>query len=273
MNIFVLSKDPEECAKYHCDKHVVKMTLETAQILSGALHRYINDVPYILHTIQMPPGELSNQERMIIYERIYNDITSKIYRPTHLEHPCIKWASKHKQNFNWLCDLGLALANEYKYRWGKEHKSKEIIRNCIELNDKYNIIPEQRRGIFSEIKFEPVIAEDCKVFDNGTINTVNSYRNYYIKYKKNLSQYNKREKPDWIDNELYQRQNNQLCSPLFSEIAMRYSNSLDTSGDLDRLLNHHYTNLSDIMEERRNRYIGYITSINERNWACNIRIE
>jgi hypothetical protein len=38
MNIFYLHPNPEVCAKHHCDKHVVKMTLETAQLLSTVPH-------------------------------------------------------------------------------------------------------------------------------------------------------------------------------------------------------------------------------------------
>ena len=41
MNIFYLHENPEICAEYHCDKHVVKMILETAQMLSTA-HRIID---------------------------------------------------------------------------------------------------------------------------------------------------------------------------------------------------------------------------------------
>ena len=38
MNIFILDYNPTNCARMHADKHVVKMVLETAQILSTALH-------------------------------------------------------------------------------------------------------------------------------------------------------------------------------------------------------------------------------------------
>ena len=41
MNIFYLSTNTDECARYHCDKHVVKMILETAQMLSTA-HRVLD---------------------------------------------------------------------------------------------------------------------------------------------------------------------------------------------------------------------------------------
>jgi hypothetical protein len=41
MNIFVLDTNPAKAAKYHNNKHCVKMILETAQLLSTA-HRIID---------------------------------------------------------------------------------------------------------------------------------------------------------------------------------------------------------------------------------------
>ena len=89
MNIFVLDQDPYVAARYHCDKHVVKMVLETAQMLST--------------------------------------ITGHGYRPTHLNHPCTVWARQSTGNFQWLYDLGLALGKEYTHRYRKRHKSSFVI--------------------------------------------------------------------------------------------------------------------------------------------------
>ena len=41
MNIFYLHKDPQQCARLHCDKHVVKMIIEYAQLLSTT-HRVLD---------------------------------------------------------------------------------------------------------------------------------------------------------------------------------------------------------------------------------------
>jgi hypothetical protein len=89
MNIFVLDQDPYKAAEYHCDKHVVKMVLETAQLLST--------------------------------------VTGVGYRPTHFNHPCTVWARESTGNFQWLYDLGLALGKEYNRRYGRRHKSSLII--------------------------------------------------------------------------------------------------------------------------------------------------
>jgi len=96
MNIFVLDKDPSKCAEYHCDKHVVKMILETAQLLCGAI--------------------------------IYCGESAQ-YKLTHKNHPCAKWTRHSLGNWIWLRDLGICLCKEYTIRYGKTHKCESIIKN------------------------------------------------------------------------------------------------------------------------------------------------
>ena len=99
MNIFVLSANPREAAKWHVDKHIVKMPLETAQILYAA-------------------------------RRHYGDDTTP-YKATHQHHPCCKWASESVENYVWLCILGIELCIEYVYRYGRKHKCCDIIEECL----------------------------------------------------------------------------------------------------------------------------------------------
>jgi len=100
LNIFVLSKDPKEAAKWHMDKHIVKMPLETAQILCTV-------------------------------RRQYGDLTAP-YKSTHEHHPCCQWAAESAENYVWLCILGIELCKEYTYRYGKEHKCERIIEDCLQ---------------------------------------------------------------------------------------------------------------------------------------------
>lgn len=93
MNIFVLSESPGEAAEYHCDKHVVKMVLETAQLLSGAERIRLNDF---------------SKE-------------SPLYKLTHVNHPCSVWVRKSDANFNWLLTLFISLLAEYSRRYKKRH--------------------------------------------------------------------------------------------------------------------------------------------------------
>ena len=98
MNIFVLDKDPKKCAEYHCDKHVIKMILESAQLLSTAHH--VCD---------------SSIDKNLLYSK------------THINHPCAKWCRESKQNYTWLYKLFCCLLAEYTYRYGKNHKSEKLL--------------------------------------------------------------------------------------------------------------------------------------------------
>lgn len=86
MNIFVLDRNIRKCAQYHCDQHVVKMTLESVQILCTVLN-----------------------ERGV----------STPYKSTHSQHPCVLWAAASSDNFLWLRELALELNREYRYRYAK----------------------------------------------------------------------------------------------------------------------------------------------------------
>lgn len=96
MNIFVLDSDQKIAAQAHCDKHCVKMVLETAQLLSTAVR--LSGIDY---------G----------------------YKSTHVNHPCSIWARQSLANFTWLKELGIYLGEEYSFRFGRRHKSSAVIKN------------------------------------------------------------------------------------------------------------------------------------------------
>ena len=97
MNIFVLSTDPEEAARMQCDKHVVKMILESGQMLCAAHEP--NEAPW---------------------------------KRTHYNHPCTVWARAATENYKWLAVHGLTLADEYTKRYGKVHAAEEVLVWCAE---------------------------------------------------------------------------------------------------------------------------------------------
>lgn len=99
MNIFYLSNDPRLCAEYHCNKHVVKMILESAQLLSTSHH--------------VLDGHLAPKE---------------IYKPTHKNHPCAIWARSSKGNYDWLYVLWRELMSEYKFRYYRTHACERLIK-------------------------------------------------------------------------------------------------------------------------------------------------
>ncbi len=90
MNIFFLNPSPVKAAQLQCDRHVVKMTLETAQLLCTA-HQVLD-----------------------------GDDTS-LYRITHKNHPSAIWARETSANYCWLYEHFIALCNEYTFRYDKTH--------------------------------------------------------------------------------------------------------------------------------------------------------
>ncbi len=159
MNIFLLDTDTRKCAQYHCDKHVVKMILETAQLLCG-VHHMTDQV-----TDQVP------------------------YKLSHKNHPCAIWSRESLSNYLYLCDLGLELCKEYTYRYGKRHKSQDVIEWCV--TNKPNIcdkeFTEPARAMPNEYKVDSV---------------VESYRNYYIGEKSKIAVWKNREIPEWFKMQL-----------------------------------------------------------------------
>lgn len=96
MNIFYLDYNVQKCARDHADRHVVKMIVESVQILSS--------VYYYTGQPELAP-----------------------YKLTHGNHPCCVWARESAQNWRWLYRLALALCKEYTYRYGKVHKCEAIL--------------------------------------------------------------------------------------------------------------------------------------------------
>ena len=159
MNIFVLDKDIVKSAKAHCNPHVVKMPLETAQLLCTARH------------------ELGESADTIPY------------RKTHVNHPCSIWARESLYNYVWLCRLGSELCKEYTHRYGRVHKCQAVIDNCF-LN-----IPEiSRFKTIYKTKHPQAMPDEYKMDD-----AVMAYRNYYNHAKSHLLKYTDREMPHWIE--------------------------------------------------------------------------
>ena len=92
MNIFYCDESPYKSAQALCDKHIVKMPVETAQILST--------------------------------------VTGVGYKPTHRKHPCVLWAGASLGNFLWLVEHGFWLCCEYSHRYQRRHASHKVIELC-----------------------------------------------------------------------------------------------------------------------------------------------
>jgi hypothetical protein len=91
-----------EAARCLVDKHVVKMCIESAQLLCTAA--WING--------RWNPA---------------------LYKPTHIHHPCTLWTAKTSENWDWLLLHALEIASEYKRRYGRTHASLEKIVEAADL--------------------------------------------------------------------------------------------------------------------------------------------
>jgi hypothetical protein len=160
MNVFVLDETPILSAQYHTNTHCIKMILESAQILSTAC--YVNNIK-----------------------------SNSLYKPTHINHPCVIKASKSRENYLWVLELMECLCNEYKFRYNKTHKSSRLI---DELKSYSTYIPSS-----GNLEFAQAMPEEYK-----KNNVVEAYREYYYLCKmtnKNgrpTDSWNFREKPFWL---------------------------------------------------------------------------
>jgi len=152
MNIFFLDKSPNLSAQYLCDKHVPKMLLESAQMLSTALHS---------HTMGISTG---------------------IYKEAYPNHPMTKWVGFNRDNFNWALENAMWIDEEYKTRFKKQHKSGKVIQ-CIIDNDYYKDIPD---GFFSE----PPQCMPDEYKDKDYVTAYRKYyqgaKAYFAKWKKGV---------------------------------------------------------------------------------------
>lgn len=181
INLFVLDKDPVKAAQLQCDKHIVKMVVESAQMLSTA-HRILDGVE------EMRPSK--SGKRMVKYWRHRNsNLENVLYRVAHQNHPCTIWTMRSNNNYNWHYVHFVALCDEYKYRYGKTHLTDTKLREVLSTpptNIDVGYLTQQPLAMKSnpECMFEDV---------------VKSYRAYYqTKQDRFKMVWTKREIPEWF---------------------------------------------------------------------------
>lgn len=152
MNIFVVDSDPVIAAQSLADVHSSKMVLETAQLLCSTF-----------------PTSLAP------------------YRRTHYNHPCSVWTRTSRENWDWLLEHGLALGEEFLFRYGKPHASTKIIEWC-KLNWKAAEVAAVPMTPFAQAMPEEFKRQDA----------VEAYRAYYRGAKAEIAAWNKhRAAPEW----------------------------------------------------------------------------
>lgn len=161
MNIFVLSRCPRLAARLHCDKHVVKMILETAQLLYTAHH--------VVGTPDLPPTA---------------------YKKTHANHPCALWVRESRANYLWLVELGWWLCKEYQHRYGT-HKIHKTEWHILWLKSCVPRLPDGPPTPFRQAMPEAYKCDD----------PVQAYQAYYRENKlkvRGIIAYTRRECPEFL---------------------------------------------------------------------------
>ena len=154
MNIFVTDPCPIQSARNLPDKHIVKMPLETCQMLSIIYSDWYYGV-----------GKLYKQD-------------GTPYRTAHgafRNHPCTQWAAANQYNLAWLIAHGIALCNEYTARYNKRHTCYDPIIQAVAIYDlcfddsvshAYRKVTHFTRAMPESIKFDT------------TIDTITAYKQY-----------------------------------------------------------------------------------------------
>ena len=182
MNIFYVDKNPETAAKMMCDKHIIKMILESAQMLCTA-KRVLDGKEYF---------DTTKNGRKIKRWRLENSNEEAIiYKAGWLGHPSTQWVLKSAYNYIWLYKHFLALNEEYKLRWQKDTDHISVTK----LAELLKSPPVNARIDVIGTDATPAMPDHCKIPGDS----VGSYRKYYILEKRRFAKWEKPNAvmPDW----------------------------------------------------------------------------
>lgn len=158
MNIFYTNRDPNTAAREHCDKHVVKMIVEYAQLLSTAHHVIDGDAAR--------PG---------------------IYRVTHKNHPSAVWVRQSAEHYGYVSTLLEALGEEYFHRYGRVHKTMREVAPALILQ------PENMPMDGGWIDPPQCMPDEYK-----RPSVVAAYRAYVAGAKRHFAKWTNRTAPSWF---------------------------------------------------------------------------
>lgn len=190
MNIFLFAKKKRELTSGICDRHLVKMILEYAQILSTAKSDNDNNGEQLL------PSSLLQVEGRTV---------DKTYKPSHRKHPCVIAVRRSKKAYSFLGRLAIHMCKEYTRFFKKRHASQTLIESlkATGLENEAQIpfkegtaVGELKPGLF----FPCCMDKECIVYNkDSTPNVVLSYRKYYIEKKREMATWTRgRQPPAWF---------------------------------------------------------------------------
>lgn len=170
MNRFIIDHHPVGIARQLCDKHIVKMPLEEAQMLCTVVRKYAPD---------------------------YAD-EHELYKTAHPKHPCTIWAGETRANFMFAYTLYDAMLEEYKYRYHRDHGAG----NPSVTNPKatrYHLLDAAKHIPEGGLTKHPECFSEHTHLVTKEPWPVSSYRAFYIVDKMRIAEYNNgREMPLWL---------------------------------------------------------------------------
>ena len=180
MNIFVLDECPIKSAEMSCDKHVVKMILESAQLLCS-VHRVLDGDEYYDKT--------ANGRKIKRWRHPDPQLEQILYKAGWIKHPSTIWLMESAYNYNWLYKHMMALNEEFKKRYkGVNHMAIDKLQDVLRNPPKN--IPLNKKPTLPT----PAMPDECKV--DGDV--IQSYRNYYIMKKQSFATWKAPSKmPKW----------------------------------------------------------------------------
>ena len=162
MNRFLINYSPELCARDLCDKHVVKMPLEEAQMLCT--------------TVRLHAPEYAEE--------------AGLYRAVHQKHPCTIWAGQTRANYLYSLDMFREMCREYTHRYGKVHASWRLYDALV---DAAQYVPD------GNITPHPECFSEHTDLKSGRPWPIQSYRKFYMTKQKRFKMvWTKRDMPEWF---------------------------------------------------------------------------
>tara|TARA_R100000152_G_C6779273_1_gene210751 strand:+ start:2337 stop:2903 length:567 start_codon:yes stop_codon:yes gene_type:complete len=185
MNVFYLDKNPKLAAEFHCDKHVVKMLIEYAQLMSTA-HRVMDGEEWYDRT--------ANNRRIKRWKHPDSEMDKILYLASHVNHPSGIWLRKSTKHYDWLYEMWLHLHDEFVSRYNKKHLSNTKLTEILcKYPDNMPTLPWEDPP--------PAMPDHCKIHNDSLA----SYRKYYITEKVRFATW-KTETPIW-----FKEKNADLC--------------------------------------------------------------
>lgn len=159
------------------DKHVVKMILESAQLLSTA-HRLLDGTQ-----IEGTSKTGRKAKRWILHDG-RQDV---LYQATHINHPSAVWCRQSVENYSWLVEHFYALMAEYTHRYTKKHACNGDLSYMLQS-------PPHKLKDYDWTTMPSAMADEYKISDDPLTN----YRNYYKIGKATMHKWTNRQPPEWI---------------------------------------------------------------------------